>query len=155
MRRLLEEKNLPALLVMQAENRRYLSGFTGSAGVLLITPTRAILATDFRYWEQGAQQAPDFTVYPAKGGLKDYLPGLIAEAGNPARIGFESNTVTVAQYRGYAEGRAADRMERRQRLDRERARGEGCRRVGADAKDDRSGGGWSALFAVDPEAGDD
>jgi len=97
-RRLLEEKNLPALLVMQAENRRYLSGFTGSAGVLLIMPTRAILATDFRYWEQGAQQAPDFTVYPAKGGLKDYLPGLIAEAGGPTRIGFESNTVTVAQY---------------------------------------------------------
>ena len=31
-RRVLEEKNLPALLVMQAENRRYLSGFTGSAG---------------------------------------------------------------------------------------------------------------------------
>jgi len=97
-RRVLEEKNLPALLVMQAENRRYLSGFTGSAGALLITPTRAILATDFRYWAQSAQQAPDFTVYPAKGGLKDYLPGLIAEAGGPARIGFESNTVTVAQY---------------------------------------------------------
>ena len=97
-RRLLEEKDLPALLVMQAENRRYLSGFTGSAGALLITPTRAILATDFRYWQQSAQQAPDFTVYQAKGGLKDHLPGLIAEAGGPTRIGFESNTVTVAQH---------------------------------------------------------
>jgi Xaa-Pro aminopeptidase len=97
-RRLLEEKNLSALLVMQAENRRYLSGFTGSAGVLLITPTRAILSTDFRYWEQSAKQAPDFTVHQAKGSLKDSLPGLIAEAGSPARIGFESNTVTVAQY---------------------------------------------------------
>ncbi len=97
-RRLLEAKNLPALLVVQAENRRYLSGFTGSAGQLLITPTRAILATDFRYWEQSAKQAPDFTVYQAKGSLKDYLSGLIAEAGNPARIGFESNTVTMAQY---------------------------------------------------------
>src|SRR5512139_1831248 len=97
-RRLLEEKNLPALLVMQAENCRYLSGFTGSAGVLLITPAHAFLSTDFRYWEQSAQQAHDFTVYQAKGGLKDFLPGLIAEAGSPARIGFESNTVTVAQY---------------------------------------------------------
>src|SRR5512139_3597820 len=94
-RRLLEEKNLPALLVMQAENRRYLSGFTGSAGQLLITPTHAILATDFRYWEQAAQQAPDFAIYQAKGALKDYLPGLIAEGDNPARIGFENNTVTV------------------------------------------------------------
>src|SRR5512136_3070049 len=97
-RRVLEEKNLPALLVMQAENRRYLSGFTGSAGQLLITPTRAILAADFRYWEQSAKQAPDFTIYQAKGALKDYLSDLIAEAGNPARIGFENNTVTVAQH---------------------------------------------------------
>ena len=97
-RRLLGEKNLPALLVMQAENRRYLSGFTGSTGVLLITPTRSILATDFRYWEQSARQAPDFTIYQTKGSIKDYVPGLIAEAGSPARIGFESNAVTVAQY---------------------------------------------------------
>ncbi len=97
-RRVLEEKNLPALLVMQAENRRYLSGFTGSAGVLLITPTRAILATDFRYWEQGARQLSDFTIYQAKGGIKDFLPSLIAEAGSPTRIGIESNTVTMAQY---------------------------------------------------------
>ena len=126
-RRLLEEKKLPALLIMQPENRRYLSGFTGSAGVLLITPTHAILSTDFRYWEQGAQQAPDFTVYQAKGGMKDYLPGLIAAAGNPTRIGFENNTVTVAQYRGDAEGRAEGRVERRQRPDRKCARGERCR----------------------------
>ncbi len=97
-RRVLEEKNLPALLVVQAENRRYLSGFKGSAGMLLITPTQAILATDFRYWEQAAQQAPDFTVYQAKGSVKDFLPGLIAEASGPTRVGFESNTVTVAQY---------------------------------------------------------
>ncbi len=97
-RRVLEEKNLPAVLVMQEENRRYLSGFKGSAGQLLITPTRAILATDFRYWEQAAKQAPDFAIYQAKGPLKDYLPSLIAEAGDPARIGFESSTVTVAQH---------------------------------------------------------
>jgi Xaa-Pro aminopeptidase len=96
-RRLLEERNLPALLVMQAENRRYLSGFKGSAGLLLITPVRAILSADFRYWEQAVQQAPDFTIYQAKGAMKDYLPGLIAAAGSPAHLGFESNVVTVAQ----------------------------------------------------------
>lgn len=97
-RRLMEEKDLPALLISQAENRRYLSGFTGSAGSLLITPTKAILSTDFRYWEQGAQQAPDFMLYQAKGNPKDSLPGLVAEGGNPARVGFERNAVTVAQF---------------------------------------------------------
>ena len=96
-RRLIAEKHLSALLIMQPENRRYLSGFTGSAGMLLITPERSILSTDFRYWEQGAQQAPDFTIYQAKGKMADFLPGLITAGGHPPRIGFESNTVTVAQ----------------------------------------------------------
>ena len=51
-RRAMAEQNLPALLITQAENRRYLSGFMGDAGMLLITPQRAILLTDSRYWEQ-------------------------------------------------------------------------------------------------------
>ena len=97
-RGLMAEKNLPALLISQAENRRYLSGFAGSAGSLFITPTRAILSTDFRYWEQAAQQAPDFTVHRFKGRFSDALPGLIAEADHPKRIGFESGAVAVAQF---------------------------------------------------------
>ena len=96
-RRLMEEKNLPALLITQAENRRYLSGFTGDAGMLVITPEHAILSTDFRYWEQAAKQALDFNVYQAKGRMRDYLPGLIEAADKPSRIAFESATVTVAQ----------------------------------------------------------
>jgi Xaa-Pro aminopeptidase len=96
-RRLMDEKNLPALLIMQAENRRYLSGFTGDAGALLITPERAILSTDFRYWEQAAQQAPGFSLYHAKGRPHDFLPGLIEAAGQPSRLAFESATVTIAQ----------------------------------------------------------
>jgi Xaa-Pro aminopeptidase len=97
-RRLMEEKNLPALLIVQAENRRYLSGFTGDAGMLVITLEHAILSTDFRYWEQAAKQAPDFMIYQAKGRMRDYLPGLIEAAGKPLRIAFESATVTVAQF---------------------------------------------------------
>jgi Xaa-Pro aminopeptidase len=96
-RRLMEEKNLPALLVSQAENRRYLSGFTGDAGTLLITPQRAILSTDFRYWEQAEKQAPTFEIQRGKGRVQDMLMGLIEAAGRPTRIAFESNTVTVAQ----------------------------------------------------------
>jgi len=97
-RRLMKANKLPALLVSQEQNRRYLSGFKGSAGSLLITQQQAILATDFRYWEQAAQQAPDFTVYQAKGRPQDFLPGLIEAAGSPKRVGFESGAITVAQY---------------------------------------------------------
>ena len=42
----LKENELDAILVSSAENRRYLSGFTGSAGYLFISPAQAVLATD-------------------------------------------------------------------------------------------------------------
>lgn len=97
-RRLMKANKLPALLVSQEQNRRYLSGFKGSAGSLLITQQQAVLVTDFRYWEQAAQQAPDFTLYQGKGPLRDHLIGLIETAGSPRRIGFEAGTITVAQF---------------------------------------------------------
>lgn len=97
-RRLMKADKLPALLVSQEQNRRYLSGFKGSAGSLLITQKQALLVTDFRYWEQAAQQAPDFTLHQGKGPVRDHLIGLIEAAGSPKRIGFESGAITVAQF---------------------------------------------------------
>ncbi len=97
-RRLMKEKKIPALLVTQPQNSRYLSGFTGGAGELLITPQRAILSTDSRYWEQAAQQAPDFTLHRSKGKPRDYLPGLLEAAGNPSRLAYEASGFTVAKF---------------------------------------------------------
>ncbi len=45
-----------ALLVTRLPNVRYLTGFTGSAGMVLVTPTDALLVTDGRYQEQSAEQ---------------------------------------------------------------------------------------------------
>ena len=57
LRQIMAREDLDALLVSQPENRRYLSGFTGSAGVLLISQDRALLVTDSRYYEQALMQA--------------------------------------------------------------------------------------------------
>lgn len=51
--------------------RRWLSGFTGSAGDLVITADKALLWTDSRYFLQGAQQISD-TPFEL---MKDGLPG--------------------------------------------------------------------------------
>jgi Xaa-Pro aminopeptidase len=51
-----------ALLVTHPVNRRYLSGFTGSSGVVLITADKAALITDFRYREQAPLQAQGFQI---------------------------------------------------------------------------------------------
>ncbi|KAF1080690.1 MAG: Aminopeptidase YpdF (MP-, MA-, MS-, AP-, NP- specific) [Candidatus Rifleibacterium amylolyticum] len=49
-------KDYDALLVTNPRNIRYLCGFSGSSGSLLITPSRAVFFTDFRYQEQSAVQ---------------------------------------------------------------------------------------------------
>ena len=100
LRNLLKERKLDALLVSSEENRRYLSGFTGSAGYLFITQDDAALATDFRYYEQVEQQAPDFRLVRVTGG-SSWLPDVVAEAG-ARRIGFESDDITVAVHQHLA-----------------------------------------------------
>lgn len=62
-----EAAGIAGLLVTRLPNVRYLTGFTGSAGMLLITATDALLVTDGRYKDQSAEQ--------------------IAAAGAPARVG--------------------------------------------------------------------
>ena len=89
-------EGLGAFLVSSAENRRYVSGFTGSAGYLVITPDDAVLATDFRYVEQAGQQAPAFRVHRITGRF-DWLKELFQAMG-VQRIGFESADLSVATY---------------------------------------------------------
>lgn len=92
----IEEQDLDGLLISNAENRRYLSGFSGSAGHLFITSKDAVLATDFRYLEQGATEAPGFRIERITASL-EWLPRVAAEIG-AGLLGFESDCITVAQH---------------------------------------------------------
>ena len=86
-----------AALVTRLVNVRYLTGFTGSNGALLLRRDgESILATDGRYIEQSARQAPDVerAIVPAA------APGLVkraAEAGL-GTLAYESHDVTVDLY---------------------------------------------------------
>jgi Xaa-Pro aminopeptidase len=91
------EDNLDAVLVYQPQNRRYISGFTGSEAMLLITPERAVLATDSRYWEQAHKESPEFSLYPIKTKYADEMQAMLAAAGRPKHVGFESAFITVDQ----------------------------------------------------------
>ncbi len=92
----LPQREVDAILVSGAENRRYLSGFSGSAGYLFITDERAHLATDFRYTEQATAQAAHFNVEQVRVGW-DWLLAQLKESG-AKRLGFESQAMTVATY---------------------------------------------------------
>jgi len=86
---------IDGLLVTGATNRRYMTGFTGSAGMALITADEALFLTDFRYVEQAGAQAPDYTLVRYDDPYKTLHERLNRYAGK--RIGFESHHVTVDQ----------------------------------------------------------
>jgi len=94
----LSTKKLDAILITQADNRRYLSGFHGTAGYLIITEKQAILATDSRYTEQAKTEAPDFQIQRISGNIADWLPALASNL-NIKRLGFEGGDVTYQFHR--------------------------------------------------------
>ena len=113
LREKLQEHELDAILISTPENRRYLSGFSGSAGYLLISQEEAVLATDFRYVEQAGGQAPDFEVHRVAGG-PSWLPELASKQG-VGRLGFEIQNMTVSAYTAFkkalAEAAGSDGIE--------------------------------------------
>lgn len=90
-------EGLGGLLVTGPESRRYLSGFTGSAGSLLILPDRAALLTDFRYVEQARGQAPDVEVVQTAQQPLETLGQLVRDHG-VTRLGFEKDNLTYGYY---------------------------------------------------------
>ena len=88
-----DQWQVDAILINNPNNRRWLTGFTGSFGYVILTRDRAILAPDGRYWTQARQQSPNFEVYEfvRKAGA---LAKLINSAG-VKRIGLEAEVVTL------------------------------------------------------------
>ncbi len=58
----LMKRGLDGLFIASAFNRRYVTGFTGTAGAVLITQSDAVFFTDFRYTEQAEKQAKAFAI---------------------------------------------------------------------------------------------
>jgi Xaa-Pro aminopeptidase len=86
------------MLVSNNDNRRYVSGFTGSAGWLAVSPDQAILATDFRYYEQAELQSPHFALYKLTQEFSKHLPEIAEQAGNARRLGFEAHNIPYAYF---------------------------------------------------------
>ncbi len=93
----LQEEGIDGILISTRENRRYLSGFTGSAGVLAIGLQEAFLVTDFRYWEQAAAESKDFEIFKQGPQLWASIGELLQKL-NWKRIGFEGGNLTFDEY---------------------------------------------------------
>jgi len=89
----LREEGLDALVVTDPVNIRYLSGFVGSNGVLVVAPDGRVLLTDSRYAAAARDQVEDTEVVIAGRDLMDRL----AEVVPHGRVGVEADHVTVAR----------------------------------------------------------
>lgn len=81
------------------ENVRWLSGFTGSSGAVLVTADELLLFTDSRYAIQAGLEAPGARIHISGDALIDQACEYIAEKHGLATIGFESDSVTYQDYR--------------------------------------------------------
>ncbi|AKG74028.1 M24 family metallopeptidase [Salinicoccus halodurans] len=89
---LLDNRNLDALLIMSDYNRRYLTGFTGSSGAVIMTKDEKYLISDFRYKAQGREQAKDFEFVLQDKALLDFIMEFM-EAKSFESVGFEGEHV--------------------------------------------------------------
>lgn len=94
----MKAQGVEALLLTNRRNCYYISGFTGTSGVVLLTNDDAFVLTDFRYLSQVKEQSPDFTVIEHLG---NELYSKVAETCKRLGISslhFESEHLSYAEY---------------------------------------------------------
>lgn len=86
---------LEQALVTHLPNIRYLTGFTGTAGLLLVGPSQTVLLTDFRYASQAEREAGTVAIVVIeRANTWDRLARLLREAGS-GPLGFEASALTA------------------------------------------------------------
>jgi len=92
----LKQRKLDCLLVTHPANWFYLTGFTGEAGVLVITPDGSTLITDGRFTIQARAESPGIRIEQQKGGLFSAVGEWLKDK-RIGRAGFDPGQWTVAQ----------------------------------------------------------
>lgn len=98
------DAQLDALLVTATSNIRYLTGFTGSAGIVVVTAEDMVLVTDGRYTEQAAEHlsvsAAPSRLEITSTAQREVISSMIVDG---ARIGLEADHITWSAQRRYAD----------------------------------------------------
>lgn len=105
LRERLDEASCDALVVSELTNIRYLTGFTGSAAVVLVTPDDLVFVSDGRYRDQASDQLGAAGVRARVEIVAANPEGVIADAARGAkvtRLGLEAASVSWAQQRRWA-----------------------------------------------------
>lgn len=104
LRAFLQEQDADGVIIVQPENLRYFSAFTGGEGALVIGLDQAVLWTDSRYTEQAANQSGAW--YDIKN-HRNALSASIRSSLNDMEIGvaaYEENFLTHFMYENISDG---------------------------------------------------
>ena len=99
LKRKIKSLGVSALLITNIKNVGYLTGFTGSAGYLFVTPKSEILLSDSRYTSQLKSQCPDLEV-DIRDSTSTMLDSVsrVAKAAKYSSVGYESNSITKSLF---------------------------------------------------------
>jgi Xaa-Pro aminopeptidase len=103
------DERVDSFAILSPANIRYLSGFTGSNGALLVTSDREILLTDSRYRTQAGEES-DCDIQIAKGPLIDALVQCARRLG-VTRLAFEGNRISFYDHTRLVAARGAIRLK--------------------------------------------
>jgi Xaa-Pro aminopeptidase len=91
---------IDALLITSPYNRRYVTNFTGSAGVVLITQKEAMFITDFRYVEQAQKQCIGYTIVQHGASIIEEVANQVKKY-DVKKVGFEQDYLSFSAYSSY------------------------------------------------------
>jgi Xaa-Pro aminopeptidase len=98
-RRLLDELAIDGLVVSDAIDVRYLSGFRGQDAMLIVGRESASICTDSRYWAQVREEVSAFELVKTDLLLADVVKAAAAALGAEAALGFQGGHLSHAEYR--------------------------------------------------------
>lgn len=93
----MKKEGIEAFLITNLKNLCYLSGFSATAGALLVTAKEQVLVTDFRYLQQAKEEAGEFELIRMKDSLPEALARLLKKM-SIKRLCFEGDSVSFYQY---------------------------------------------------------
>src|SRR6056297_734269 len=105
----MKEKEIEAFFVTSKKNVRYLTGFTGTFGRLLITKNDNIFITDFRYIDQAEAQTEACRIEVINSNIVEGIGELLKKSG-VRELAFESDHTTYSEFQKYREKFPVDRM---------------------------------------------
>lgn len=97
LREAMRKDSIDGFLITSLYNLRYLTNFTGTTGLAVITLDKAFFVTDFRYTEQAAAQAQGFEIVKNSGPIFEEV-ATICQKEEINVLAFEESFVSFAEY---------------------------------------------------------